>query len=118
MNVLLSFIGLLVATPAFAMGGAAADGPASGSPIAQLLPFVLMFVVLWLLILRPQIKKQKAQQKMVDELKKGDKIVTSGGIHGVISNLKDDVISVKIAENVKVEISRAAVSRVRDGSDE
>ena len=77
-----------------------------------------MFVVLWLLILRPQIKKQKAQQKMVDELEKGDKIVTSGGIHGVISNLKDDVISVKISENVKVDISRAAVSRVRDSSDE
>lgn len=108
---------LFLVEPAFAMGGAA-EGQAAGSPIAQLLPFVLMFVVLWLLILRPQIKKQKAQQKMVDELKKGDKIVTSGGIHGVIANLKDDLISVKIADNVKIDISRSAVSRVRDGSDE
>ncbi|HCV23767.1 MAG TPA: preprotein translocase subunit YajC [Candidatus Latescibacteria bacterium] len=99
------------------MGGAA-EGQASGSPIAQLLPFVLMFVVLWLLILRPQIKKQKAQQKMVDELKKGDKIVTSGGIHGVITNLKDDLINVKVAENVKIDISRAAVSRVKNGTDD
>ncbi|MBD03058.1 MAG: preprotein translocase subunit YajC [Gemmatimonadetes bacterium] len=99
------------------MGGAA-EGQASGSPIAQLLPFVLMFVVLWLLILRPQIKKQKAQQKMVDELKKGDKIVTSGGIHGVITNLKDDVINVKVAENLKIDVSRAAVSRVKDGTDD
>ena len=108
---------LFFVEPAYAMGGAA-EGPASGSPIFQLLPFVLMFVVLWLLILRPQIKKQKAQQKMVDELKKGDKIVTSGGIHGVITNLKDDVINVKVAENVKIDISRAAVSRVKDGTDD
>jgi preprotein translocase subunit YajC len=99
--------------PAYALGDA--GGQAGGSnPIAQLLPFVLMFVVLYFLILRPQIKKQKTQQKMVDELAKGDKIVTSGGLHGVITSLKDDIIVVKIAENVRVEMSRAAVSRVRD----
>ena len=99
--------------PAYAMGDA--GGQSSGNPIAQLLPFVLMFVVLYFLILRPQIKKQKTQQKMIDQLAKGDKIVTSGGLYGVITNLKDDVILVKIAENVRVEMSRAAVSRVRDG---
>ena len=99
--------------PAYAMGGGG-GGQAAGNPIAQLLPFVLMFVVLYFLILRPQMKKQKAQQKMVDDLKKGDKIVTSGGIHGVITNLKDDVLTVRIAENVRVELSRAAVSRVKE----
>jgi preprotein translocase subunit YajC len=71
--------------------------------------------VLYFLILRPQIKKQKTQQKMIEDLKKGDEIVTSGGIHGVITNLKDDTLSVKIAENVKVEITRSAVSRVKEG---
>ena len=91
-------------------------GTGGGSPnaIASLLPFVLMFVVLYLLILRPQMKKQKAQQRMIDELAKGDQIVTSGGLHGVIQNIKEDVIVVKVAENVKVEISRAAVSRVKN----
>ncbi|HIC69470.1 MAG TPA: preprotein translocase subunit YajC, partial [Candidatus Latescibacteria bacterium] len=79
------------------------------------LPFVLMFVVLYMLILRPQIKKQKAQQKMVDELKKGDRIVTNGGLHGVITNLKDDIVLLNIADHVKVEVSRAAVSRVKNG---
>ena len=54
----------------------------------------------------------------MDELKKGDKIVTSGGIHGVITNLKDDLINVKVAENVKIDISRAAVSRVKNGTDD
>jgi len=100
--------------PAYAMGDA--GGQSSGNPIAQLLPFVLMFVVLYFLILRPQIKKQKSQQKMIDELEKGDKIVTSGGLHGAITNMKDDIITVKIADNVRVEMSRAAVSRVREDS--
>lgn len=103
---------LFLVEPAYAMGGG--GGQPAGNPVVQLLPFILMFVVLWFLILRPQMKKQKAQQKMIDELKKGDKIVTSGGIHGVIANLKDDVISVKIADNVRIELSRAAVARVKE----
>lgn len=96
---------------AHAMGAPPEGG---GNPIASLLPFVLMFLVLYLLILRPQMKKQKNQQKMIDELEKGDQIVTSGGIHGSIANIKDDVIVVKIADNVKIEVSRAAVSRVKN----
>ena len=104
---------LFLIEPLYAMGaGGEAQG---GNPVATLLPFVLMFVVLYMLILRPQIKKQKAQQKMVDELKKGDRIVTNGGLHGVISNLKDDIVVLNIADNVKVELSRGAVSRVKNG---
>ena len=98
---------------AYAMGPPPGEG-GSANPIASLLPFVLMFAVLYFLILRPQMKKQKNQQKMIDELEKGDLVVTSGGIHGVIANLKDDTIVVKIAENVKIELSRAAVSRVKN----
>lgn len=94
------------------MGGAPTEG--GGNPIASLLPFALMFAVLYFLILRPQMKKQKAQQRLVDELEKGDQIVTSGGIHGVITNLKDDIITVKVAENVRIDVSRAAVSRVKN----
>ena len=94
---------------AYAMGAPA--GEDGGNPIASLLPFVLMFAVLYFLILRPQMRKQKAQQRMVDELEKGHDVVTSGGIHGTISNLKDDIVVLKIAENVKIEVSRSAVSR-------
>ena len=97
------------------MGGPSGQGDAN--PVMSLLPFILMFAVLYLLILRPQIKKQKNTQRMIDELEKGDAIVTSGGIHGVITNMKDDTIVVKIAENVKVELSRTAVSRVKNGND-
>ncbi|MCY3763423.1 MAG: preprotein translocase subunit YajC [Gemmatimonadetes bacterium] len=100
---------------AHAMGGSGAEGGGGGAPLVQLLPFVLMFLVLYLLILRPQIRKQKAQQRMIDELEKGDRIVTTGGIHGVILNIKDDILVVKIAENVKVDLSRAAVQRVKNG---
>ena len=96
---------------AHAIGAPAGEDGEGGSPITSLLPFVLMFAVLYLLILRPQMKKQKAQQRMVDELEKGNKIVTSGGIHGTIDNIKDDIIVLKIAENVKIEVSRAAVQR-------
>ena len=98
---------------AYAMGAPPADGQ-SPSPIASLLPFALMFLVLYLLILRPQMKKQKDSQRMIDELEKKDEIVTSGGIHGVITNIKDDLLVVKIADNVQIELSRAAVSRVKN----
>ncbi|MGY8823865.1 MAG: preprotein translocase subunit YajC [Candidatus Latescibacterota bacterium] len=102
---------------AHAMGEMPSEG-GSANPIASLLPFALMFVVLYLLILRPQMKKQKDQQRLVDELEKKDQIVTSGGIHGVIENIKDDIVVVKIADNVKIEVSRAAVSRVKNKEEE
>ncbi|MCC7262768.1 MAG: preprotein translocase subunit YajC [Candidatus Latescibacteria bacterium] len=97
--------------------GAPPEGGGGGSAILGMLPFVLMFAVLYLLILRPQIKKQKAHQKMVDELKKGDEVVTSGGIHGVVVNLKDDIVVLKIAENVKVDLSRSAVATVKSSAE-
>lgn len=103
---------------AHAMGGLPTEGGGGGSAILGMLPFILMFLVLYLLILRPQIKKQKTHQKMIDELKKGDQVVTSGGIHGVVANIKDDVVVLKIADNVKVDLSRSAVSSVKGNTGE
>lgn len=108
----------LLVDAAHAMGGPPAEGGGGGSAILGMLPFILMFLVLYLLILRPQMKKQKAHQKMVDELKKGDQVVTSGGLHGVVVNIKDDVVVLKIAENVKVDLSRSAVSQVKGNEGE
>ena len=88
-----------------------------GNPILGFLPIILMFVVLYLLMIRPQMKKQKNQQRLIDELEKGDQVVTSGGIHGTIQNIKDDVLVLKIADNVKIELSRAAVQRVKGKED-
>ena len=86
-------------------------GEGAANPIGGFLPLILIVLIAYLLILRPQMKKQKAQQRMIDELDKGNEIVTSGGIHGTIANIKDDTLVLKIAENVKIEVSRTAVSR-------
>ena len=99
---------------AFAMGGQSAPGGGeSTSMLVQFFPFILMFVVIYLLILRPQYRKQKQHQAMIDALKKGDKIVTSGGIHGTIVGLKDkeSILVVQVAKDVRVEISRGSVTR-------
>jgi len=82
----------------------------------MLLTFGLMFAVMWFLIIRPQQKRQKEHQQMVAALKKGDRVVTSGGLHGVVKDVRDDVLQVKIAENTVVEVSRGAVSTVKPAS--
>ena len=102
----------LIAT-AHAMGQPGGEG--APNPIGGFLPLILIVVIAYLLILRPQMKKQKAQQRMIDELEKGDEIVTSGGIHGSIANIKDDTIVLKVAENMKIEVTRTAVSRNKSG---
>jgi preprotein translocase subunit YajC len=77
------------------------------------LPIVLIFVIMYFLILRPQAKRQKDHQKMLGGLKQGDKIVTAGGIHGTIAGIKEkeQTLVVKIAENVKIELARGSVAR-------
>ena len=98
---------------AFAMGGQPTDGSGPGF-LVQIFPLLLMVIVVYLLIFRPQIKKQKAQQAMIDALKKGDKIVTSGGIPGTIVGIKEEagILVVQVAKEVRVEVSRGSVSRV------
>lgn len=80
-----------------------------------LITFGLMFAVMWFLIIRPQQKRQKEHQNMVNSLKKGDRIVTSGGLHGVVKDVREQTLLVKIAENTHVEISRGAVASVKGG---
>ena len=82
---------------------------APGAGIAQFLPLILLFAGMWFLIIAPQRKRQKAHDKMITELKSGDSIVTSGGIHGTITNVKDDSFIVRIADNVKIELTKQSV---------
>jgi preprotein translocase subunit YajC len=93
---------------------AAPDGQASGggNPLVSFVPFILIIAIFYFLIIRPQNKKQKETQKMLDSLKKGDKVVTIGGLHGTIQSVKDKSVIVKIDDNVKVEFSRSAISSV------
>lgn len=96
----------------FASQQGAAAGPAQGSFITALLPFILVFVIFYVLIIMPSRKKQKKHQEMVQQLKAGDKIVTTGGIYGTVMGSKDDRIEVKISANVKVDITKSAVGAV------
>jgi len=81
-----------------------------GSFITALIPFLLVFLVFYLLLIRPTRLKQKKHQEMVEELKPGDKVVTSGGIYGTIMGVQKDRLEVKIASNVKIDITKNAVS--------
>ncbi|HCK08683.1 MAG: preprotein translocase subunit YajC [Gemmatimonadetes bacterium] len=85
----------------------------------QMLPFILMFVIMYFLLIRPQYKKQKEQQSMIDALKKGDRVVTNGGMHGSIVGVKEKegIIVLQVAKDVKIEISRGAVSKVVEKKD-
>lgn len=90
---------------------AQADG-GGPSPLSGILPMILIFAAMYFLLIAPQRKKQKQHQKMVAELKSGADVMTSGGIYGTITNVKDDRFILKIAENTKVEIAKSAVSNV------
>ncbi len=106
---------LLFMGRAFAFGGGQpAEGAEAPSMLVTMFPFILMFVILYLLIIRPQQKKQKEHQRMVDELKKGDRVVTSGGMHGTITGIKEQegILVVQVAKEVQIEVSRGSISRV------
>lgn len=95
---------------------AGGKGGSQGNPIIAFLPLILMFFIFYFLLIRPQQKKQKEHQKMLSQLKKGEHIISSGGIHGIISSVKDDIVSVKIADNVKIDLSKSCISTIKDKS--
>ncbi len=85
-----------------------------GSPWSSLIFIVLLIVVFWLFFIRPQSKRAKEEQKFRSELKKGDKVVTIGGFHGKITEVKETTVMLSIAPNMEVEIEKTAL--VKDGS--
>jgi len=92
--------------------------PGMAEGIASFFPLILIFVIFYFLLIRPQQKRAKEQKEMMENLKKGDKIITSGGVYGLIENLTEKTVTIKIAENVKAKISRTAVAGLRTGADE
>src|SRR3954454_8145623 len=95
----------------FLLAQAPAAGPGGGG-IAAFVPFILIFVIMYFVLLRPQMKRQKDQQRLIGTLKTGDRVVTNAGIHGLISNVKDTTVIVKVADNVKIEMEKSAVTNV------
>ena len=75
-------------------------------------PLIFIFIIMYFVMIRPQKKRQEQQQKLIGALKTGDRVVTNAGIHGLISNVKDTTVLVKVADNVKIEIDKSAITNV------
>jgi len=91
---------------------AAASGGDMMSSLTSMLPLVLMFAVLYFVMIRPQMKKQKEHRAMIDALAKGDEVITAGGLLGRVSKLGEGFVSVEVAEGVEVQLQRASVVQV------
>lgn len=101
---------MIVTGMAYAMGGSPAGGTGGGSGFLGFLPILLMFVIFYFLLIRPQQKQARRQQEFIRNLKVGDRIVTTGGIHGEIKGLTDTTLTLEIADKVRVKVTRSAVS--------
>ncbi len=100
---------------AMGQGGAAAPGGAAGG-LASFIPLILMFVIFYFLLIRPQQKRTKEHRDMVSGLKKGDRIITSGGIYGQITAVDSDALTVEISDKVRIKLSRGNVASLVAGS--
>lgn len=98
--------------PFLQAAGSAGSASTSGSLLGTLLPFLLIIVIFYFFLIRPQNKKQKETEKMLNALKKGDKVITIGGIHGVVSSVKDKTVILKVDEDCKMEFNRTAIASV------
>ncbi len=98
-------------------GQAAPATPQAPNLFSALLPFVLVFAIFYLLIILPSRKKQKKHQDMVNNLKPGDRIITTGGIYGTIMGVQKDRLEIKIAANTKIDITKTAIGAILGPSD-
>ena len=75
-------------------------------------PLIFIFIIMYFVMIRPQKKRQEQQQKLIGNLKTGDRVATNAGIHGLISNVKETTVLVKVADNVKIEMDKSAITNV------
>ena len=85
----------------------------SGNPLFSFLPIILIFVVFYFLLIRPQKKAQEEHKKMIASLKKNDEVITTGGIHGTIANVKEATLTLKVDDSVKIEVQKSSIASVR-----
>jgi preprotein translocase subunit YajC len=103
---------------AYAMGGAPDGAQGGGGGLMGFLPLIIIFVIFYFLLIRPQQKRAKEQKSMLESLKKGDKVILSGGEFGVIEEVKQNSVIVKIAENVRVKYGKAYVVALRQSDED
>lgn len=101
---MVAFVSILGQSPA-------PQGPAGGG-LNFFVPLIFIFVIMYFIMIRPQKKRQDEQKKLVAALKTGDRVVTGAGIHGLISNVKEATVMLKVADNVKIEIEKSAITNV------
>jgi preprotein translocase subunit YajC len=100
---------------AHALGNQAGAGQGGASQWMGLMPLVLLFVVFYFLLIRPQQKRSKEQKKFIENLKKGDKVVTSGGLYGTITGITDDTVTLEIADKIRVKVLKGAIANTVKG---
>jgi preprotein translocase subunit YajC len=94
------------------------SGSGTGGTLLSFVPFILIFVIFYFLLILPQQKRQKKLKAMLDALKKGDKVVTSGGVWGTVTNLGKETVTLQISDNTKIKIQRDHIARVRADEEE
>jgi preprotein translocase subunit YajC len=100
-----------------AQAAPAGDPATQPGLLMQMFPLILIFVLFYFVLIRPQQKRQKQHEKLVAALKTGDKVVTNSGLHGIIANVKDRTVIIKVADNVKLEFDRSAVVGIEKSED-
>lgn len=97
----------------------APSGPSFGEQLTQMLPmFVMIVVIFYFLIYRPQKQQREKHKTMIEQLKKGDKVVTTGGIWGTVTNIGKETVTLQVAENAKIKVVRDHIARLRGDEDE
>ena len=105
----------------FLLAQAASPAPEGVGPqpsfLMSIMPLIFVFVIFYFLLIRPQQKRQKAHEKLVASVKTGDRVVTSSGMHGIVANVKEKTLLVKVADNVKIEFDRSSVASVEKSAE-
>jgi preprotein translocase subunit YajC len=90
----------------------AAPGAAGPGPLMTIFPFIIILVIMYFMVFRPQQKKQKEHQEMLNKIKRNDEVMTSGGIYGKVTDIKDQVVTLEVAPNVRIRVNRPQISAV------
>jgi len=102
---------------AFAMGsapGGAAGGTGGGmAAFQQIIPLVFMFAIFYFLLIRPQQKKAKEHKALLEAMKKGDNVITAGGVHGKVSAVENDIVTLEVANNVNIKITKSYIAAIK-----
>jgi preprotein translocase subunit YajC len=109
---------MVMQSVAWAQGIGGGSASSTYSTILSLLPFALIFVIFYFLVIRPQQTRAKQQKELREALKKGDKVVTASGIWGTVTNLGKETVTLQIADTAKIRIQRDQIARVRGGDEE